>query len=461
MDIQTSVNPNDIKQVQVKTANKQIRGLRQGKKDGKGGFGATDDDNDEITFDYVLSDIVGSTLANKMGKNDPEYKNFKESFDQVTTYFTERYGYISDELIHDVFTEIIARAADIVGVVSKNMMDFCDLAEFFCQALRMTNPLVTSAGSGEGDSGEETPIFKLIVEAFTKLGNLILNEDPQQTELFFLEYALDDLLDIMGENDFKRTQLSLVLYAFSPNTSNARLRVLRRVKSKIGTTHKDQFVAVVNDLLEFDEIADQQYLWGSADMYDFYFEVAKKGLYYTSPVTRTKALSILSQLAPCSIKPMFELLPSIKKMVQVPCWELQGQLLILSNCALQELCNEKTKLAAEGDPEDAGELRQIHQTYSEDEAQQKIPEFLDIIDQVFTPDCPKATQKIGLTYLASIIKSFPDLCDRYLEILLNVAAEIRADILQVPAGEGDGQQYQKQDYVAGSSAGKYLAFSSY
>lgn len=91
-------------------------------------------------------------------------------------------------------------------------------------------------------------------------------------------------------------------------------------------------------------------------MYDFYFEVAKRGLYYTSPVSRTKALSILSQLAPCSIKPMFELLPSIKKMVQVPYWELQGQLLILSNCGLQELCNEKTKLA-EGDQADQEDVR--------------------------------------------------------------------------------------------------------
>lgn len=127
--------------------------------------------------------------------------------------------------------------------------------------------------------------------------------------------------------------------------------MLRRVKSKIATTNKDQFVAIINDLLELDEIEEGQYLWGNADMYDFYFEVAKRGLYYASPVSRTKALSILSQLAPCSIKPMFELLPSIKKMVQVPYWELQGQLLILSNCGLQELCNEKTKLA-EGDQAD-------------------------------------------------------------------------------------------------------------
>jgi hypothetical protein len=29
--------------------------------------------------------------------------------------------------------------------------------------------------------------------------------------------------------------------------------------------------------------------------------------------------------------------------------------------------------------------------YSEKEAQQQIPLFLDIIKEVFTPDCPKAT----------------------------------------------------------------------
>lgn len=57
-------------------------------------------------------------------------------------------------------------------------------------------------------------------------------------------------------------------------------------------------------------------------MYDFYLEVAKKGLYCTSPVTRTKALSILSQLVPCSLKPIFKLIPSIKEMVNEDYWEL-------------------------------------------------------------------------------------------------------------------------------------------
>ncbi len=69
---------------------------------------------------------------------------------------------------------------------------------------------------------------------------------------------------------------------------------MQRIKNKIGSVDKDKYIAIINDMLEFDEIEDDQYLWGSAEMYDFYYEVAKKGLYYTSSVSRTKSLSILS-----------------------------------------------------------------------------------------------------------------------------------------------------------------------
>lgn len=152
--------------------------MRHGKKDGKGGFAPQDDDNDEITFDYVLSDIIGSTLANKMGKNDPEYKNFKENFDQVNTYFIDRFNYIQDELVHDIFTEVKARSKEIVLVVTKNIMDFCDLTEFFINCLAKVNSQIMSSGSQDGDDVEEENIFKKIVDIFLQIGNSILNEDP-------------------------------------------------------------------------------------------------------------------------------------------------------------------------------------------------------------------------------------------------------------------------------------------
>ena len=43
-----------------------------------------DDDKDEITFQYFLSDIIGSTLQNKMGKNDPEFKAFNKVMTEGT-----------------------------------------------------------------------------------------------------------------------------------------------------------------------------------------------------------------------------------------------------------------------------------------------------------------------------------------------------------------------------------------
>lgn len=41
-----------------------------------------------------------------MSKGDPEYKNFKENYDKIISYFTERFSYITDELVFDIFQEM-------------------------------------------------------------------------------------------------------------------------------------------------------------------------------------------------------------------------------------------------------------------------------------------------------------------------------------------------------------------
>lgn len=75
----------DVKQVNVKTANKSIRGMRAEKQRSPGGY--HDEDSDEMLLETVLVDVVGQVLANKMSKSDPEYKNFKEAYDRVVPYF--------------------------------------------------------------------------------------------------------------------------------------------------------------------------------------------------------------------------------------------------------------------------------------------------------------------------------------------------------------------------------------
>lgn len=76
-------------------------------------------------------------------------------------------------------------------------------------------------------------------------------------------------------------------------------------------------------------------------------------------------------------------------MTSSPEWELQGQILILSNCALQELCNDKIKLEQEEQKHE--DVRLIDMTYTNREAEELIPQFLEMIDKVFTIHSPKAT----------------------------------------------------------------------
>ncbi len=71
--------------------------------DKRGTAGFQDEDSDEMALENVFIDVIGQVLANKMSKSDPEYKNFKEAYDRLIPYFQDRFQYIADELIFDVF----------------------------------------------------------------------------------------------------------------------------------------------------------------------------------------------------------------------------------------------------------------------------------------------------------------------------------------------------------------------
>lgn len=53
-----------------------------------------------------------------------------------------------------------------------------------------------------------------MTQTLSLVANKLLNNDPMQTEIYFLEYGLEDLLDIMTENTFKRNDMVFLLYCF-------------------------------------------------------------------------------------------------------------------------------------------------------------------------------------------------------------------------------------------------------
>lgn len=73
-----------------------------------------DDDSDELALESCLTDIIGRTLAHKLNKQDPEFKVFKEHPERGVGYFNERFSYVPDELVVDIFLSIQDHANEIV-----------------------------------------------------------------------------------------------------------------------------------------------------------------------------------------------------------------------------------------------------------------------------------------------------------------------------------------------------------
>ena len=184
-------------EVQVKTANKSIRVMRHdaARKDpgraGQSPGGVPDlDDSEEVRLESVLSDILCSNLTHKLSKGDPEFKVFKENYDRVIPYFLGAIKKIPDEVVFDIFNELNNRVDEVATVLQKNMLDFCELSNFFCRCLRDMNPL-TSVPLANLESSKNRNIFQLALETLATIGNKLLNHDPQQTEVYFLEYAVN------------------------------------------------------------------------------------------------------------------------------------------------------------------------------------------------------------------------------------------------------------------------------
>lgn len=128
----------DVKHVQVKTANKSIRVMKQEaaiKRDPTQLAVADLDDSDDMKLDTVLSDILCNNLTVKMSKGDPEYKLFKENYDRVIPYFVERFTNIPEEVHFEIFSEFNDRLEEFIAILGKNLYEFCDLSRFLADCL--------------------------------------------------------------------------------------------------------------------------------------------------------------------------------------------------------------------------------------------------------------------------------------------------------------------------------------
>jgi len=344
------------------------------------------------------------------------------------------------------------------------------------------------------ESSKNKNTFLLLTGTLAQISNKLLNFDPIQTEIYFLEYTIDDLIDIIETNAFKRNEMMYLFYCFVSQTVNSHLRVLSRLKDKI--KRRDVFYYSISKLLVYENETNGDSL--DPDLYSFYFQNAAYGLMSTSPVTRTKCLTILSYLSKINSDLIVNLLPRIEPLVHDNYWELQGQILILSaNCLTQfnTVDAEETQdvLNLEGEPseqqdsqeedkispvkpqeveqnkeqqedkkeEHQEETDQMDATPNQQEILQKIQEeytplLFRMIEAIFKVEAPKATLKIGLIYLAKILHFYPEFTDLYLKILLSVPDNIRTSVVDCSPLPG----IEEEVYVSGCATDKYRTYGA-
>ena len=82
--------------------------------------------------------------------------------------------------------------------------------------------------------------------------------------------------------------------------------------------------------------------------------------------------------------------------------------------------------------------------------------LFNIIDSIFKEDCPKATTKIGLIYLAKIIDYYPEFTPSYLRVLLACPENIRLTVLETKPLPGT----EEEVYVSGANTEKYRTYGA-
>lgn len=189
------------------------------------------------------------------------------------------------------------------------MLDFPDLISFFSQCFKNVNPTVTSKGSGDSvRTTDSYNLLSLMVETLKMIANKVLNTDPQQVELFFLEYGVEQFVDIMAGSVQKMNEMAILLYCFVQSSNNSHLRVLQKLADKLAVKHRNVLPAFLTRLLVFENEASI-----SNELYNFYLEHAGRGLHSSSPITRTKCITVLSNLSRIRLEPILPLVHILRK----------------------------------------------------------------------------------------------------------------------------------------------------
>eukprot|EP00826_Nyctotherus_ovalis_P022263 TRINITY_DN17318_c0_g2_i1.p1 TRINITY_DN17318_c0_g2~~TRINITY_DN17318_c0_g2_i1.p1 ORF type:complete len:821 (+),score=324.45 TRINITY_DN17318_c0_g2_i1:73-2535(+) len=324
-------DPQNAHEIKVKAANSKQ--LAKQKRTRRAILTSAEDENVVVTFLSVLNDVIHSVLSIRMEHEEKEeIQEYKEYEDNRGLFLVKHVNDRDPNEIGQVFEQMLERSDEFARSLGMNAVDFPVYMDFVVMMFQELPPF--------------SDHFAKFINVVADIGNKLLNFDPQISELYFLEYGLPALAPLLCKNAAKCNELSYILACYIPASSAAYIRLIHSMRFHIKPF--DAFIYALAKLISYGSVDVDEALYTTC------FQEALNGFQTTSPVTRTKALTLLEVLSHCDFRPMLQALDIVDKLAADYYWESRAQVVILATNVLEAL-----NQLAENKDEDKKEMRTI------------------------------------------------------------------------------------------------------
>lgn len=332
-----------------------------------------------------------------------------------------------------------------------------------------------------------TILYELLKSFISKVGKMLVEEQPDVTSLFMENEGLKQITEMAQNVSNKRDMLAHIIMSFTPKNPDAHYRILEKLAASFKSDLKNLSSVLAHISCYCDEEIDSR-------IFDFYFYKAIKIIHFSYPTMKANGLKILNEISKFNKSKIYLASDNLQRLANESWWEIKAQILII--CANQleyienhdkefgqkleegtpdnivgddeEMSAPEAKISNEGDNQSEGgnrlqsagvhsstmERRALGVTGLEDTivpTDQYVEKLIDIINKIFHIHQNINVQKVGLIYLAKILNYYPELCKRYLAVLLTINDEVKSSILN------NDEAYNIESHIVLSKTFPYLS----
>ena len=172
-----------------------------------------------------------------------------------------------------------------------------------------------------------TQIYAEFLGFLELVGGALIEEQPDVSSLYMESAGLDLIHSMTQRTQGKRDGLAHIIVSFTPNTSNARSRILEKLSDRFKSDLKN-LGSILAHLSGY-SVEDRM----DSGIFDFYWYKAIKIISYNYPSMKCCGIKILSEISKFNISKLHLYLPQINRLADEDWWEIKAQILIF--CANQ------------------------------------------------------------------------------------------------------------------------------